>query len=149
MSNRIDNISIPDSDAACQSWKLYFEKLVKKYGVTNAREAWLYTFNQKGNSSCTKDKAFNQWAAKNKIAVADHLDKAVAGVSGIGQNIIGGIGSLTNLVPKLTAVALIGSVGIALFILYRFSKEVKPSDVVGALPASKVGKLSKTLNQLT
>lgn len=147
MSNRIDNISIPDSDAACQSWKLYYDKLVKKYGKSNAREAWLYTFNQKGNSSCTKDKTFNQWAAKNQIAVADNMDKAVAGMSGIGQNIIGGIGSITNLVPKLTAVALIGTVGIALFIAYRFSREVKPTDVIGALPIGKVGKLSKALNQ--
>ena len=118
MSNRIDNISIPGKDSPCQSWKLYYEALVKSYGTTNAREAWLYTFNQSGNSICTKDKSFNTWAAKNKIGIADGIDKAIAGVSGIGNNIINGFGTLTGLTPKVATVALVGGLGITLFLLY-------------------------------
>lgn len=147
MSSRIDNISIPDKDSPCQSWKLYFEALVKKYGVSNAREAWLYTFNQSGNSSCTKDKAFNSWAAKNKIAVADGVDKAIAGVSGIGQNIINGIGSITGLTPKVATVALIGGLGITLFLFYRIAKQVQVSDVMSALPAGKAASIAKHLKK--
>ena len=145
MRNRIDNISIPDKDSPCQSWKLYFEALEKKYGTANARDAWLYTFNQSGNSSCTKDKAFNSWAAKNKVAVADGVDKAIAGVSGIGQNIIKGVGSLTGLTPKIATVALIGGVGISLFLLYRIAKQIQVSDVVSALPMGKAASIAKQI----
>ena len=145
MSSRIDNISIPNKDSACESWKLYFEALSNKYGEANAREAWLYTFNQSGNTSCTKDKAFNVWAAKNKVGVADGLDKAIAGVSGIGQNIIGGIGTLTGLTPKLAAVALTSGLAIVIFLVYRISKQVQVSDVVSALPAGKVASITKQL----
>lgn len=147
MNNRIDNISIPTKDSACESWKLYFEALSNKYGTTNAREAWLYTFNQSGNTSCTKDKSFNAWAAKNKVGVADGVDKAIAGVSGIGQNIIGGIGSLTGLTPKLAAVALTGGVLIALFLIYRIAKQVQVKDVVSALPATKAALIAKQLKK--
>ena len=145
MSNRIDNISIPDNDSACQSWKLYFEALVKKYGVKNAREAWLYTFNQSGNSSCTKDEEFNKWAVKNKIAVADGVDKALAGVSTIGNNVISGFGTLTGLTPKLASVLLIGGVAITLFLLYRVSKQVEVSDVIDVLPTGKAASLAKQI----
>jgi uncharacterized membrane protein YphA (DoxX/SURF4 family) len=147
MSSRIDNISIPDKDSPCESWKLYFEALSKKYGAANAREAWLYTFNQSGNTSCTKDKAFNAWATKNKVGVADGVDKAIAGVSGIGQNIIGGIGTLTGLTPKLAAVALSGSLAIVFFLLYRISKQLKVSDMVSALPSGRAVSIAKQLKK--
>lgn len=147
MSSRINNISIPDKDSSCESWKLYFEALSKKYGTANAREAWLYTFNQSGNTSCTKSKAFNAWAAKNKVGVADGVDKAIAGVSGIGQNIIGGIGTLTGLTPKLAAVALTGGIVLTLFLVYRISKQVQVSDVVSALPAGRAASIAKQLKR--
>lgn len=147
MSNRIDNIFIPDDDASCQAWKHYFEALTKKYGVENAREAWLYTFNQKGNDSCTKDKAFNSWAAKNEIAVADGFDKAVAGISGIGQNIIKGVGTLTGLTPKLAAAVLVGGVGIALYLAIKIAREISPKDVIEQLPAGKLTRITKTLKR--
>jgi hypothetical protein len=145
MSNRIDNISIPSKNSPCQSWKLYYSALVKKYGTTNAREAWLYTFNQSGNSACTKDKSFNEWAAKNNIGVADGVDKAIAGVSGIGNNVIGGLGTLTGLTPKIAAVALIGGLGIALFLFYRIAKQVQVSQVLDALPIGKASSIAKQL----
>jgi hypothetical protein len=145
MSNRIDNISIPDKDSACQSWKLYYTALVKSYGATNAREAWLYTFNQSGNSTCTKDKSFNTWAAKNKIDVADGVDKAIAGVSGIGNNIISGFGTLTGLTPKVATVAIIGGLGITLFLFYRIAKQIQVSDVLDALPMGKANSIAKQL----
>jgi len=147
MSSRIDNILIPNEDSACQSWRNYFQDLTAKYGSKNAREAWLYTWNQKGNKSCSKDKGFNKWAESNEIAVADGLDKAVAGVSGIGQNLINGIGTMTGLAPKIGAVALIGGLGITLFLLYKFAKAVKPSDVLQALPAGKATSLFKALKK--
>jgi len=145
MNSRIDNISIPNKDSACESWKFYYEALSKKYGSTNAREAWLYSFNQNGNSSCTKDKKFNAWAVKNKVGVADGVDKAIAGVSGVGQNIIGGISSLTGLAPKLAAVALTGGVLISLFLIYRMAKKAEISDVVSVLPVGRVASLAKQL----
>ncbi len=147
MSSRIDNITIPDKDSPCESWKLYFEALTNNYGETNAREAWLYTFNQNGNSSCTKDKAFNAWAAKNKVGVADGVDKAIAGVSTIGQNIIGGIGKITGLTPKLAAIALTGGVVLTLFLLYRIVKQAEIKDVISALPAGKAANIAKQLKR--
>ena len=145
MSSRIGNISIPNKDSACESWKFYFEALSKKYGSTNAREAWLYSYNQSGNTSCTKDKDFNAWAVKNKVGVADGMDKAIAGVSGVGQNIIGGISSLTGLAPKLAAVALTGGVLISLFLIYRIAKQIEVSDVVSVIPVGRAATLAKQL----
>jgi len=145
MSSRIDNISIPDENSLCQEWRNYYDNLQVKYGAKNARESWLYTWNQKGNSSCTKSKDFNKWAEKNEITVADGFDKAVAGVSGIGQNIINGIGTFTGLTPKLGAVVLVSGVGIAIFLMYRIAKEVKPSDALQMLPAGNVGSALKAL----
>lgn len=145
MSNRIDNILIPDEDSECQSWKNYYKNLQEKYGTKNARESWLFTWNKKGNSSCTKSKEFNKWAESNEIAVADGLDKAVAGVSGIGQSIINGVGTLTGLTPKLAAVVLVSGVGLAIFLAFRIAKDVKPSDAMQMLPAGKVGSMLKGL----
>jgi len=145
MNNRIDNISIPDKDSPCQSWKLYYSALVNNYGTPNAREAWLYTFNQSGNSNCTKDKAFNTWAARNKIDVANGVEKAIAGVTGIGNNVISSLGTLTGLTPKVAMVAIIGGLGITLFLFYRIAKQIQVSDVMEVLPIGKAGSIAKQL----
>lgn len=145
MNNRIDNIYIPQKNDPCQTWKNYFYTLKKRYGTSNAREAWLYTFKKSGNTSCTKDKTFNKWATQNKIAVADQLDKALAGVSGISQNLINGIESLTGLTPKVGAVVLIAGVGLGLFLVYKIIKEVQPNELIEALPSSKLSKMAKTI----
>lgn len=145
MSNRIDNISIPDQNSLCQEWRTYFDNLKVKYGTKNARESWLYTWNQKGNSSCTKSKDFNQWAEDNDISVADGFDRAVAGVSGIGQNVINGIGTITGIAPKVATVVAITGLGIGLYFLFRAAKEIKPSDAIQMLPAGKAGSMLKAL----
>jgi len=147
MSSRVEDIYIPGEDSPCQAWKIYFDRLKKEYGTANAREAWLYTWSKKGNSSCTKSKEFNSWAEENKVTVAGGVDKAIAGVSGIAQNVIGGISSLTGLTPKLTSAVLIGGVGLALFLLYRIARETKPSDVMNMIPSARLGKLSRRVKR--
>ncbi len=147
MSLRIDNIYIPDKEAKCQSWKLYFDALNKRFGKEKARELWLYTFNQRGNTSCAKDQDFNNWADKNQIAVANGLDKALAGAGKVGHNLIGGAASLSKLVPKLWALLLIGGVATVLFILFRLSKETKVDQIAEFIPAGKALKAAKLLKQ--
>lgn len=146
MSTRIDNIYIPDKDASCQSWKLYYDELVKEFGKSKAREYWLYTFSKRGNSNCTKDQEFNKWATRKQIAVADGLDKAVAGAANIGHNILSGASTLTSIVPKLGAVLLVGTVAAALYLMFRISKETKTEELVEMIPAGKALKAGKLLS---
>lgn len=145
MSLRIKNIYIPDKDASCQSWELYYNELLTRFGEQKAREYWLYTFSKRGNSSCTKDKGFNDWAADNKIAVADGLDKTVAGVANVGHNILSGAGTLTSIVPKLGVVLLAGTVATVLYLMFRISKETNASELVEMIPAGKALKAGKLL----
>jgi len=147
MPERIDNITIPDSNSSCQEWKNYYDQLEKEFGDTNAQEAWLYAWGVDSNDMCTKDAGFNKWAERNNIAVADGLDKAVASTSAIGHNILNGIGTLTGLTPKIGAAVLIGGTGLALFLTFRLAMQLKPADLLGMLPPGRMGKMANALNK--
>lgn len=141
MASRINNIAIPISDSPCQSWKNYYHELEREYGAENAQEGWLYTWEKDGNTDCTKSREFNRWASENNIAVADGIDQAIVGVSSIGQNILNGIGTMTGLAPKVGVAVALGGTALGLYLLYKFAREVKPADVVSALPQGRAAKL--------
>ena len=145
MAINIDNIIIPESGSPCDTWRVYFSKLKKKFGSDNAKTIWLFTWAANGDSTCTTNSEFNKFLSKNDIDVSSAATRAVADITSIGDNILGGFKSMTKLVPIVAGVALVGVLGTVLVILFRTAKNAQPADIAQVVPQGRAAMAASKL----
>ena len=112
---------IPESNSACEQWRIYFSKLKSEFGQENARMIWLITWQTNGSTSCTTNAGFNDWLKKNNIDVSSASTRAIADMSQIGSNILGFGKNITGMLQ----VALPATLGIGLIIVLYFAFKIQ------------------------
>lgn len=121
---------IPESNSACEQWRIYFDQLKNDLGEENARLVWLITWQSNGSTSCTTNADFNSWLRQHEIDVSSAATRAVADVSSIGGNILGLGKNLTKMISVGVPVVLGLVLMIVLYALYKTVKEVNVGDLV-------------------
>lgn len=121
---------IPESNSACEQWRIYFDQLKKDLGEENARLVWLITWQINGSTSCTTNSEFNAWLRQHEIDVSSAATRAVADASSIGGNILGLGKNLTKMISVGVPVVLGLVLMVVLYALYKTVKEVSVGDLV-------------------
>jgi hypothetical protein len=145
MALKIDDILIPESGSPCDSWKVYFSKLKRKFGADNAKTIWLYTWSMNGSTSCTTNEGFNTFLKNHEIDVSTAATRAVADISGIGENVLGSFKTMSKILPVVAGVTMVAVLGTVLFILFRTAKEMKPTDVAALVPQGRAAMVASKL----
>lgn len=138
MSLVIQDIIVPESSSECSEWQIYFDKLTKKFGATNARMIWLKTWAVHGSTSCTTNPAFLKFVQKNEIDVSNSATRAVADVSQIGSNILGLGKSVTKALEIGIPVVLVAGISVFLYMIFKTARKTEPKDLIALTPAGRI-----------
>lgn len=133
----IQDIIIPEASAQCTEWIVYFDKLEKKFGSSNARNIWLKTWAVHGSTSCTTNPAFLKFTQKNDIDVSNAATRAVADISQIGSNFLGLGKGITKALAVGVPAVMLSVVAIILYFLFKTAKSTDAKDLIALTPAGK------------
>lgn len=133
----IQDIIIPESNSQCTEWIVYFDKLEKKFGESNARNIWLKTWAVHGSTSCTTNPAFLKFTQKNEIDVSNAATRAVADISQIGSNFLGLGKGITKALAVGVPAVMLSVVALILYFLFKTAKTTDAKDLIALTPAGK------------
>ena len=136
---------IPDNGSSPDEWKIYFGKLSKEFGKTNARMIWLITWKEVGSMSLATNPSFNKWLQDNELDVTNALTRSVSDISEIGSNYLG-LGKNISKLLKIAVPATLGlTLAIVIYFLYKTAKTASIEDIAMLTPAGRTMKMTKSI----